>query len=698
MKTKSKSNKTLLLLSLGLMLGTASTASAAAPDACEGDSLVAYRNLVRLGVGCKEDKLIGGERIATSSRYAISCEPTGDGPTLTINGASPCGLTAEIIDDNKPGTNKFSDWQTCIDKADSMTTGTSKIASCFNVEDNTIERSEVKFKNASPTALDCQAAYNKVSSGDTWRDLAKRVNQTPTASAFTSDQIERMAAVFMKKSTPTNSTLTEEQLDVKIGIALNKVLACVQVAAAFGENLKEGRDKEDPYLKPDKITSADGRISCELTGLETLDYDECSTLISTHNISQVGKVANTTIQTVQAQNFNSDQQQKLMNADATSNVTTLALRSQKEGIDKQQDMAEERRAVEAARLAAIGVASKNIPTSDDYFEDSKLCADPVGATITEMAQLANNGIKNETLNIDTDTTCRDNYAEFAFHENKEAKTAGYLIASEAVIDVAKETMVVSQLGKQKRMINSAIGKIEGMAVMKLPEDFFSNEDVYMQFCTANPTHAECQAGFGGSVNVPSFGSYNVGGFGTNQAYQAADSTDVTAATTASTTDPRSAGVDTSTAVTKSGGGKGLNTSVAGAKVTEGGAIAQGAGAGGSSPGGGGGGGSSAGGDPAAQAQGAGSVAGSSKLGYVGGGGPSFVGGRGSSKSRKPSSTNPFSNMFKKNSDRNLSSLNFKGQTAIGSKSDNIFQRISSAYDKANNEEKLLKYESTKSLE
>ncbi|MFG1485450.1 hypothetical protein ABMA77_05240 [Halobacteriovorax sp. RZ-1] len=594
--------------------------------------------------------------------------------------------------DNGSDNPKHADWDGCLQE---MTTKEKKSnIDAFMACAKSV--SSLDFKNVEPDftgssgAIKCQRAF-KVSGKNgnaNWQDVAQEVYRNGSSSSI---DYTKAVAVFIyadNKKVDNNA----------ISTAVKNVTACNQVAAAFGENFAEDRQSEDQYSTPEKLTSIDGRITCKLSGLETIDYDECSNLVLAHNAAQLGKTANATFQQFQAQDFSNKQQNKLMNMDASENVTTTALKSQKDGLAKQQTMAETRRTIEVARLGTILTMTSSIPTSETYFESSELCTKPVEQALLGIEEYVRNGGGADSVGS-SEQLCRINFKKFAILKNGGAKRAGNQIAAEAGVDVAKEQMAVSQLGKQQKMISNAIGKIEGMDTMELPEDFFENQDVYMEFCQAHPTHAQCQSGWANTVNVPSFGDYSVGGFGTNQAYQHTEQDQAVAATAASTDDPTSAGVDTSTVVNKAKTGGGLKGNFGPvATVSEGGQLAQGAGGGGSSPGGGGGGGgSSAGGAGQPEALSGNAGSGLKGISYVGGRGPSFVGGRGTASVKKKNNGNPFSNMFKKNQNRNLSSLNFKGKSAIGSKSDNIFQRISTAYDKANDAGNLLKYE-TKALE
>ncbi|WP_412462740.1 hypothetical protein [Halobacteriovorax sp. RT-2-6] len=616
---------------------------------------------------------------------------------LANDGSEPNQPTSPPQDEGDVASDsaKHKDWNGCLQEM--MAKENKSKIEAFKACSKSV--TTLDFKNVEPDfigssgAIKCQRAF-KVSGTNgnaNWQDVAQEVYRSGKANSI---DYTKAVAVFIYAN---NSSEVDGNV---ISAAVKNVTACNQIAAAFGENLEEDRQSEDQYSNPEKLTSIDGRITCRLSGLETIDYDECSNLVLAHNAAQLGKTANATFQQFQAQDFSTKQQNKLMNMDASENVTTTALKSQKDGLAKQQTMAETRRTIEVARLGTILTMTSSIPTSETYFETNELCKRPVEQALSGIAEYIINDGGAGSMGS-PEQICKLNFGskKFSILRNGEAKRAGNQIAAEAGVDVAKEQMAVSQLGKQQKMISSAIGKIEGMETMELPEDFFENQDVYMEFCQANPAHAQCQSGWANTVNVPSFGDYSVGGFGTNQAYQHTEQDQAVAATAASTDDPTSAGVDTSTVVNKAKTGGGLKGNFGPvATVSEGGQIAQGAGGGGSSPGGGGGGGgSSAGGAAQPEALSGAGGSGLKGISYVGGRGPSFVGGRGTASVKKKNNGNPFSNMFKKNQDRNLSSLNFKGKSAIGAKTDDIFQRISTAYDKANDAGNLLKYE-TKTLE
>lgn len=612
-----------------------------------------------------------------------------------LRGSDRPGPTHETDPEDIAGGKEQSTWSDCYNH-NNATIEDFRNCVITAKEDLKASNNRIEFTAATQASATCQKVFQESTGVNSWSQISKDIYNNGISDAI--KDYDGLVARFIIENNSKLSSPEEVSTD-DIGRAVKKVTACAQLAAAYGENLEAGRDEDEPYYDPSKLTSMDGRITCKLSGLETIDYDECASLVLAHNGAELGQVANTTFQQYEAQSLNSKQQQELMNLDGSENVTTAALKAQKDGLAAQQDMAEQRRALQTTRLALIGTLSYKIPTSNEYFEDEQLCTRPVQSALEKISTTIKDFMGGAS---DPTTLCKDNFRteKFGFFRNAEAKRIGNVIAAEAGVDVAAETMAVSQLGKQKSMISSAIGKIEGMDTLELPEDFYTNEDAYMQFCTINPTHAECQSSYGSTVNVPTFGDYNVGGFGTNQAYQESSSDTTAATTAASTADPVAANVDTSTAVTKGEAGGGLKGNFGpGATVTEGGQIAQGAGGGGSSPGGGGGGGGSSAGDAGAQPAGTTAASGGTEgLSYVGGSGPSFVGGRGiASKKSSSKSSNPFENMFGKSKNRDLSSLNYNGNTAIGSKTDNLFQRISSAYDKANNSGNLLKYE-TKSIE
>ncbi|MFG1516222.1 hypothetical protein ABMA71_16540, partial [Halobacteriovorax sp. ZH3_bin.1] len=284
-------------------------------------------------------------------------------------------------------------------------------------------------------------------------------------------------------------TKKEEVNELDIDNSLKAVFSCVQVASAFGQNFQEDRDEKDAYLNGEKVSSIDEKITCKTMGLETLDYDECSKLVLAQNASILGEAGLKTYQQFEAQDFTWEQQKELMDLDPTSNVTTAALKTQKDGLKKQEEMSETRKTAHITKATAIAAASSNIPNSDRYFEEKELCERPVTNAFNTLKTVAKNGqLINQYTPLDL---CKINFSLFAFYVNGSAKRSGYLIAGEAGVDAVAEHMIAESLEDQQKLVESAIGKIEGYETIELPEEFFTNQDVYMKFCEANPTHSEC---------------------------------------------------------------------------------------------------------------------------------------------------------------------------------------------------------------
>ncbi|MFG1594198.1 hypothetical protein [Halobacteriovorax sp. CON-3] len=558
-----------------------------------------------------------------------------------------------------------------------------KVKNCANAKDNSYQVSSSKYAGSYSSHV-CQAVFQIASlNGSDWKTISKDLYKS--GSSHNLDYV-RAIAVFKKDGEDDFLTISN---------AIDELMSCVQVATAFGQNFEMERDEKDAYITPEKLTSLNGRITCKLSGLETLDYDECSDLITAQNVAILGKTAHDTYQQYDAMDFTSEQQLNMMNLDATANITTEALKAQKEGLKKQEEMAEERKVARIAHATAVLGASRLIPSSEDYFENDELCKRPIQQALVNISSISTTvqyGSTFSALDI-----CKRNFSKFSFLRNGEARQAGYLIASEAGIDATKEHLIAETLDEQQDMIGNAIGKIEDMETITIPEEFYTNQDVYMAFCDANPTHSECRMNTSSTVNVPSFGDYNVGGLGTNQAYKESKQEERSLASVSETSDPKVAGVDTSKVFnpTKAGSGGLGHVNANAPAVSEGGAIAQGSGGGGSSPGGGGGGGSSS--SPQGQdgAKGGKTIAGigaGTNSKYLGGRGPSFVGGRGGSTAKKKNpNENPFGSLFRKDKKRTIGSLNYD-QEKIGTKEMNIFHRISKAYDEVDNKGNLIKYE------
>ena len=183
-----------------------------------------------------------------------------------------------------------SSWQSCVED-NSQKTKLEVINECYT----TLSKPNPSSQNysGSGAANECRDTLSRAatSGSNEWKEVAKSIYSNGSSSNL---NYEKAIAIYMNKFE------NKPEAD-KLNNAIKSVLGCVQVAAAMGQNLEDDRDQEDAFTNPDKLTSFDGRISCHLSGLETIDYDECATLILAQNGSQLGKVANTTFQQFQAQ-------------------------------------------------------------------------------------------------------------------------------------------------------------------------------------------------------------------------------------------------------------------------------------------------------------------------------------------------------------------------------------------------------------
>lgn len=524
---------------------------------------------------------------------------------------------------------------------------------------------------------------------------------------------EKLKQILSQKTADDiNSTLEKAY-----SFAKTQVRDCLMMFGTVEENFSTSNKRytDNDYRKENSQKSWDGRIECKTSGLETIDYDECLTVLNLYNGAKVVFEGNNALQQLQAQDFAYEKQMELMQTDMTKvDSSTKALEVQKEGLGEQKDMAETRRALLVAKIIALEAAAQKMPDPEAAVG---LCAkydvSSAGKIYPSIALLDSNEFILKPRpsqislggigNLGGDSTTNNGQCSMSFNgvntkhdilANQSVKTTVHAIAVEAGVDVAKETVAINMLEKQEGMLQSVIDKVNDTEVLDLPEGFSTQEEL-MQYCSYNPSASEC-VGLGTTfaTQIGSGGSISFGGeFGSNTADLSADSNDTSAI---STDDDEVTKKDmaTSKAVNSVDKGNGLaENKAAKAKVQNLGFASpnsSGGGAGASAPG-------LSGGGSGTNSAVAGGSAGRklASASYSGGGRSlSFSGGTGSRNKAASKDGNPFADMLKKNGsgsgDINFRDLASKGQ--ISGKNANIFERISSKYNEVDKKNLLLKYE------
>ncbi|EQC48038.1 hypothetical protein [Bacteriovorax sp. Seq25_V] len=554
---------------------------------------------------------------------------------------------------------------------------------------------------------ECQSAY-QAAADQPWNEMFSSKSEPVN---LTKDHFQKMVVILMGARYKEK----KENIATLIKYGMMKARACAMFAFTAGENFASGEKKwkEDDYKPNAQVQkSFDGRIKCSNVGPETIDYDECMNVLNAYNGAQIVQTGNDAVQQFRTQSYQQDQQLKMMNANPTEEDTsTLALKAQKDGIGKLQDMAEERRALQAAKLLMMVSLAKQMPQNADAIDlcsTNKSGAGKVDELLRSIASIKIEGDNKTlaeyvtegagTLKVNSaEEECQLSFNLTTAHgilQNQSTISTAYAIAAEAGVEVAKEQVAVTMLGKQKKLLGSIINKVEDADVIDLPEGFASQEEL-MNFCDLNPMAVECNGlGTGFTTHIGGGGAISINGsIGTNTAdagsgegsaidvgnggaNSAIDPEDIATSTVGGSIDKASGFVD----------GPAAKAKVTSAQVGSG---AGGGGAGGASAAGLSGGSGSNGAAPSS-----GSRYKSPKISYTGGGRSlSFSGGSGAKKSSNSKDTgNPFAKMFGKNKGAG-NVINFRdlASQGIGGKKGNIFERITNKYSEVNKDDRLLKY-------
>jgi len=273
--------------------------------------------------------------------------------------------------------------------------------------------------------------------------------------------------------------------------------------------------------------------------------------------------------------------------------------------------------------------------------------------------------------------------------NESEKNKMKMILVQAGVETAQNVVAKNLLNKQANQIGDVANKIKAFK----PQDYNGNVDAFIQKCQADPGLPGCakvqayNPGWGQNGLGPNFGS------------------STTATGTAYGTSPTGT-TGNNNSSTSSGINPGAGTNFAGVTTPNsagGGIDAPGAGSlGKGSLGGGNGGGSGGGAGATAPAKGKGGGSGGPRsrghykgknytYGSGGSSGASYASSR-SRRSRRPKNGNPFKSMFGKKGKK--SSRVYKYRTpasAVGQKSDKIFEMISRRYNLVKGKERLLDY-------
>ena len=434
---------------------------------------------------------------------------------------------------------------------------------------------------------------------------------------------------------------------------------------------------------PAAPTSASA-FKCKSEGIETLDYIPCKKFVSQIDILDALQGAAQGVQELVYADKMMDASTKYAKEE---NSATGALKATGESLEKQQDMYQQRTAIDATKLAYMYSLYKDMPKMEEMRDKCQ-------------------GIEKSTSNIGLGPKpvekedCRMHVLSgkgFALAQNQSQLDAMKSKLISIATSAGSNAILSALLGKRAGDVKDAIAQIDEFK----PTDptIMTEENTLTTFCQLNPGAEKCLTQDLSRTfdtlndNIISFGE---GGTGTSYG--------------------NSEGITTN-AISNSGGDPASRTSVTpvgsiiasaardnsiegstGATVSAGKAPSGGGGGGGTGGGGSGGGGGAPIPPPA---QGSVAAAVQSKTPtYAGGGGSiSVVGGLGLNRAKGDgkSEDNPFGKLFGKDKPNESGVVNFRGIASdkVGDKAENLFDMISKRYSSVAADKRLIEYELVK---
>lgn len=423
-------------------------------------------------------------------------------------------------------------------------------------------------------------------------------------------------------------------------------------------------------------------IKCSNSGVETIDFESCVEFAENFENFEA-------VQGVAYQGQGLVYQSKLMDAQAKvaeeKDAAKGALKGTKESIELQQNMYQQRSAIDTAKLAMLYNNYKDIPDKETVVANCKGFQNSYSGVLGEL----------------TDTECVEfvngSTSRFEVLQNQAMKDKMKAKMIKVAGDAGSNMILASLLGKRADDIDKALAKVDEFK----PIDPFivSEEDMQTTFCKQNPGDPNCLAGGldrtvdGISDNIITFGE---GGTGTTYGNPYNNETNAIANGTEAAKKNKT--IDSmGSAVT----GLGRNNSIegsSGASVKTGGAGGAPGGGGGGAAGGGASGGGGGGAAPGQAQAGNQSPPVGKAVAYDGGSGSlSMMGGFGINKAKGQAKEegNPFGKLFDKDGAKKDGVVNFRDLASVGKKGDNLFDMISKRYSTVNADKRLLEYELAK---
>ncbi len=431
------------------------------------------------------------------------------------------------------------------------------------------------------------------------------------------------------------------------------------------------------------VAASTSSIKCQSAGIETVDFIPCRKFqVQLELIDAVQGIAYGTQQIVYQEKI-SDAQSKYVNEE---NTATGALKATRDSLKMQQDMYQQRTAVDATKLAYLVSVYNEVPKSDEVLAKCERLTSKDGDSMGLRAPIEKESCKAAVL---------AGRGGFALNMNGAQMDAMKAKLVQIAAQAGSSMLLSSLLGKRAKDVDNAIAKID--AFKPLDPYVVSEEDEASTFCKQNPGLAQCLTGGLERTfdqindNVITFGD---SGPATNYAGANGNTDGLGSGETSTTPDATSTkpmGSIISSAVQDNS----IEDSNA-AKVTTTGAGSKGGGGGG---GGGGSAGGGGGGAPPTQGAGSAPVNLAKAPTYGGGSGSiAMMGGFGINKPKSDAKVedNPFGKLFGKDN-KGPGVVNFRDPASnkVGGKDDNLFDMITNRYKSVSADKRLIEYELAK---
>lgn len=483
---------------------------------------------------------------------------------------------------------------------------------------------------------------------------------------------------------------TKENFDGCLDEKKTFIKSCESVAYVMSHYDRDWNDEEQ--VQPVQATAIGGAgqqqgsatqssaIKCKSEGIETLDYIACKKFATQLDlIDAVQTVAQGAQELVYADKM-MDSQTKFAKEE---NTATGALKATGESLEMQQNMYQQRTAVDATKLAYLYSIYNEMPKSADIVGK---CDKITNITPVGIDKISPDECKKAV---------RTGQGGFALAQNQSQIDAMRSRLITIATSAGSNAILANLLGKRAKDVNNAIADID--AFVPTDPTLMTEEDALSTYCKLNPGVEKCLTSDLSRTfdtlndNIITFGE---GGTGTN--YGSNGGLTTNAITDSGTNATARSSV---TPVGSIIAGAARDNSIEG---SSGATVSAGKGPSGGGGGGLGGGGSGGGGGapPAAPAQGGVAAAVQGKTPTYGGGAGSIsvVGGLGLNKAKgDKAEDNPFGKLFGKDTPKGSGVVNFRdiASQKVGAKGDNLFDMISKRYSSVAADKRLIEYELTK---